>query len=98
MYPEESVTYCRTCDVDIPIENFWRGRGYSIHGSGEQNRITVLYSQCPSCGERRSVGLEGSWWYCLLYAWLWKLRYPNTQPPQTETIAVELPRRRASGE
>jgi len=96
-YPEESVTYCRHCDLDIPNECFWRGRGYMITGPGTQARTSVLYSECPECGRRQSVGLEGKLWFRVLYGWLWKLRYPNRRPPEREEF-VELPRRRVSGE
>jgi hypothetical protein len=94
-YPEESVTYCPSCDIEIPTRCYWRGRGYSINGQGRQARIRVLYSQCPHCGARRSAGLDGPLWYRLLYEWLWRLRYPRRRPPK---LAVPAERRRAAGE
>lgn len=96
-YPEESVTYCSHCDLDIPIDNYWRGRGFIISGHGKQERITVLYSQCPGCGRRLSAGLDGAWWVRLLYGWLWTLRYPRTQPPDLDLARPERIERRASG-
>ena len=97
-YPEESISFCRHCDLDIPVDCFWRGRGYSISGHGKQARITVLYSQCPQCGQRMTEGLEGPWWYRLLYGWLWKLRYPNVRPPRNSAPGRPEPRRRAPSE
>ena len=95
-YPEETITYCSHCDFEIPLECFWRGRGVIIGGSG-QKRLTVLYSWCPGCGRQRSAGLEGPWWYRVLYGWLWKLRYPRTRPPEQSRSAARQPKRRASG-
>jgi hypothetical protein len=95
-YPEESVTYCNRCDLEIPADCFWRGHGYIITASGQEVRTAVLFSQCPDCGQRRSVGLDGPWWYCLLYRWIWRLRYPYRRPPQF--VAEAPPRRRAAGE
>lgn len=96
-YPEEPVTYCRHCDADIPFDCFWRGRGFIITAGGREVRTAVLYSQCPQCGRRMSVGLDGPLWFRVLYKWLWKLRYPNTRAPSIEVPFVE-PRRRAVGE
>jgi hypothetical protein len=95
-YPEEPVTYCRTCDKEVPFDCFWRGRGFIITAGGREIRTSVLYSQCPDCSRRLSVGLEGPVWYRVLYGWLWKLRYPQTQPPLFDFPASERPRRRAS--
>ena len=97
-YPEEPLTYCPNCDLDIPLDCYWRGRGFIISGPAEQKRATVLYSQCPECGQRLSVALEGPWWHRLLYGWLWRLRYPNTRPPKPLYRPARQPRRRASGE
>lgn len=98
-YPEEPVTFCPRCDIEIPINRYWRGRGYSINAHGKQQRIRVLYSVCPECGLRRSAGLEGPVWYCLLYEWLWKLRYPRHKPPRGTIVqGGEVPQRRAVGE
>ena len=97
-YPEEQVTFCRRCEIDIPYEFIWRGRGYVITSGGHEVRTAVLYSQCPECGHRMSVGLDGSWPYRVLYQWLWKLRYPRNRPPRASSAAIEeQPRRRASG-
>lgn len=91
-YPEEPITYCERCDVEVPVENIWRGRGYIITHGGKEDRTLVLYSLCPSCGRRLSVGLDGPWWYRQLYGWLWRLRYPNTRRP-AELSAYEEHRR-----
>lgn len=80
-YPEEPVSYCRHCEVEIPVTLFWRGRGYLISSDGTEKRTVVLYSRCPECGRRLSVGLDGPAWYRALYAWLWRLRYPQSRPP-----------------
>ena len=93
-YPEEPVTYCRYCDLDIPTDCFWRGRGFIISGGGGQERTAILYSVCPECGRRLSMGLEGPWWFRLLYGWLWKLRYPGTAPPELDLPAAEAYKRR----
>ena len=72
---------------------------HSFVRNGQEVRTAVLFSQCPDCGQRRSVGLDGPWWYCVLYRWLWQLRYPRRKPPRFMAERVELPpRRRASGE
>ena len=103
-YPEESVTFCDRCDLEIPADNFWRGRGFIITGKGQEERTTVLFSQCPECSQRLSIGLDGPWWFKLLYRWLWQLRYPRTKAPRLRKVAMpieaplEAPRRRASGE
>lgn len=81
-YPEEPVTYCRDCELAIPFDCFWRGRGVIINASGKQQRVPLLCSQCPKCGQRYSVGLEGTRWYLALYGWLWKLRYPSVRAPE----------------
>jgi len=92
-YPEEPVTYCRRCDADIPVDCYWRGKGVLVSGSGGRTRTVVLYSQCPDCGDRASVGLSGPWWYRVLYGWLWRLRYPAVRPPELDLPAAELRRR-----
>ena len=100
-YPEEPATYCRHCRAEIPADCFWRGRGFIITGSGREVRTIVLYSLCPGCNRRLSVGLDGPRWHRLLYGWLWKLRYPYTRPPLIEpALPVEAPQshRRAVGE
>jgi hypothetical protein len=100
-YPEEPVSYCERCDVPIPAQYFWRGRGFIIGDTGQEERTPILYSQCPECGQRLSTGLLGPWWYRTYYAWLWKLRYPNTRPAITfvrEQREQPAPRRRAAGE
>jgi hypothetical protein len=94
-YPEEPVTYCQTCDVDIPVDRYWRGRGFIVGGRQEQFRTTILYSQCPNCGRRRSVGLEGPLPLRILYGWLWKLRYPYTRPPEPDMVIERQRKRRA---
>lgn len=101
-YPEEPITYCRHCDVEIPVDCIWRGHGLII-SAGRRRRTSVLYSMCPECGQRLSVGLDGPWWYRTWYSWLWQLRYPRTRPPRLKFQSVETPRRaepprrRASG-
>ena len=97
-YPEESVTYCGRCELEIPADCFWRGRGFIITAGGQEMRTTVLFSQCPECGQRSSIGLDGAVWFRLLYEWLWRLRYPATRPPHTEVARIERPYRRAAGE
>jgi len=97
-YPEESVTFCHRCDMEVPADCFWRGRGFIITAGGQEKRTTVLFSQCPECGQRSSIGLDGAWWFRLLYQWLWKLRYPRTRPPRQQVARIERPYRRASGE
>jgi hypothetical protein len=102
-YPEESVSYCRKCDLEIPADCYWRGRGFIINGNGRQQRTPILYSVCPECSRRQSVGLDGPWPYRVFYTWMWKLRYPQKKAPEMEATevrpsAVEVPRRRASGE
>lgn len=94
-YPEEPITYCNRCDEEVPVDNIWRGRGTIITNGGREVRTLVLYSLCESCGRRQSVGLDGPWWYRKLYAWLWRLRYPNTKRPRI-SMGYEEPRRRAS--
>lgn len=96
-YPEEPVTYCRHCNNDVPIDCFWRGRGTIITSRGRDTRTTVLFSQCPDCGSRQSVGLDGPLCFRLFYCWLWRLRYPRTRPPLLDLPAAQSPRRRASG-
>jgi hypothetical protein len=81
-YPEEPVTYCRECEREIPVHCYWRGRGVIIDVSGKQQRTPILYSQCPDCGHRYSVGLDGPRWHRSLYGWLWKVRYPNLRAPE----------------
>ena len=97
-YPEEPVTYCRNCDVDIPVDCYWRGRGVIITGPDQQDRTSVLYSQCPECGQRQSVGLEGPFWFRTLYGWIWRLRYPHRRPPLLDLSAAEARARYAGGE
>ena len=94
-YPEEPVTFCRTCEIHIPYDCLWRGSGFIITGGGKQIRTTVLYSACPECGQRFSVGLDGPQWHRVVYGWLWQLRYPNTRPPEVGFGAVQTRRRRA---
>jgi hypothetical protein len=95
-YPEEPVTYCRQCEIEVPIDCFWRGLGTIISGSGHDLRTTVLYSQCPECGYKQSVGLDGPLWFRIFYGWLWRLRYPRTRPPILDLPAAEEPRRRGA--
>jgi len=97
-YPEEPVSYCPHCDVEIPVDYYWRGRGFIIGASGKQQRTPILYSVCPRCERRFSVGLDGAPWHRMLYGWMWKLRYPHTRPPRLAERVVEQPRRRAVGE
>ncbi len=100
-YPEEPATFCRKCNVEIPADCFWRGRGFIITASGSEIRTTILYSLCPECGQRLSVGLDGPRWHRTLYSWLWRLRYPYTRPPsvvEVPTVQHRAERRRASGE
>jgi len=97
-YPEEPVTYCRHCEGEIPIDCFWRGRGTIIGNRGSDTRTTVLYSQCPDCGSRQSVGLDGPFAFRLVYGWLWRLRYPRTRPPRLDLPAAQQPKQRASGQ
>jgi hypothetical protein len=80
-YPEEQVCYCRQCRLEVPVECVWRGRGWMVNSRGEHRRTIVLHSVCPECGRKRSVGLDGPWWYRQLYRWLWRMRYPATAPP-----------------
>lgn len=94
-YPEEAITYCRYCDLEIPYDCYWRGRGSIIGDSGRETRTTVLYSVCPECGRRHSVGLDGPLWFRVLYSWLWRLRYPRTRPPDVGFGAGGHPRRAA---
>ncbi|HTE17843.1 MAG TPA: hypothetical protein VK689_05620 [Armatimonadota bacterium] len=96
-YPEEPVAYCGECNTAISVDCVWRGRGTIMMRGGKEVRARVLYSVCPECGIRRSVALEGPWWFRLLYSWLWNLRYPNTRPPHMER-ATPYRLRRASGE
>jgi hypothetical protein len=97
-YPEESISYCANCDLDVPVDCFWRGRGLIIHDEGRRERTTMLNSMCPECGERQSTGLDGPWWHRALYQWLWQMRYPRTRPPRrrlpAEDLAPPLRRRR----
>lgn len=83
-YPEEPITYCQRCEDEIPLDYIWRGRGLIISNGGGQVRTMVLYSVCPGCGTKLSVGLDGPWWYRLLYGWFWRSRYPNTRRPRLE--------------
>ena len=98
-YPEEPVTYCRDCDEAIPYDCCWRGKGVIIDASGKQQRTPILYSQCPECGRRYSVGLEGANWYIALYGWLWQLRYPSVRAPEPKFgISQPVERKRAVNE
>jgi hypothetical protein len=94
-YPEEPVTYCKGCDVDIPIDHYWRGHGFIVGGHRGQLRTMILFSQCPQCGQRRSVGLEGPLPFRVLYGWIWTLRYPNTRPPEPDMVIERRRKRRA---
>ena len=103
-YPEEEIAFCRGCGLDIPADNFWRGKG-TVSGGGVSLRTVVLYNACPDCGRRHSYGLGGHPVYRVLYSWMWKLRYPANRPPanlppmpQAVPQAVPMPRRRAVGE
>jgi hypothetical protein len=96
-YPEESLTYCTRCDLDVPADQFWRGKGSIISNRGGQARTWILYSLCPGCGRQMSVGLDGPWLYRLLYGWIWRLRYPATTPPEVDYVEEPV-RRRAVGE
>lgn len=97
-YPEEPITYCSRCDLEVPADCFWRGRGLIINEEGDQEPRAVLYSVCPECGLRQSTGLDGPWWYRALYHWMWRMRYPRTRPPRlrlpAEDLAPPLRRRR----
>ena len=93
-YPEEPITYCQRCEDDISVEYVWRGTGVIIGHGGKRVRTMVLYSICPGCGTRLSVGLDGPWWYRLIYAFFWRQRYPNTERPYLEPRVEE--RRSAS--
>lgn len=91
--------------MEIPADSFWRGKGFIITAGGQEKRTIVLFSQCPECGQRGSIGLDGAWWFQLLYRWLWQLRYPRTKAPRQVVTArvgrterVERPYRRAAGE
>jgi hypothetical protein len=95
-YPEEPITYCKRCEDEIPLDHFWRGTGTIIGAGGKEVRTLVLYSLCPGCGHRLSVGLDGPIWYRALYAWLWKLRYPRTRRPKMEAVTMAEVRRKAS--
>jgi len=107
-FPEEPVTYCPNCDIEIPAAYYWRTRGVIISATGHRERTPVLNSLCPGCGEHRNVGLEGGWLYRLVYRYLWQLRYPRSTPPQgripasrrrfnEDDLDEDLPRRRATG-
>lgn len=93
-YPEEPVTYCEYCDLDIPADCCWRGRGRIVGGDGTNTRAALLHSLCPGCGRQYTTGLQGSLPYRLFYNWLWRLRYPRTRPPAIAPPG-EMPRRAA---
>jgi hypothetical protein len=95
-FPEESITYCDRCDDDISHDHMWRGTGTIVSNGGGEVRTLVLYSLCPGCSRRLSQGLDGPLWYRLLYAWIWKLRYPRVRPPKLQTISRSEIRRKAS--
>lgn len=97
-FPEEAVTYCQHCALEIPVDCYWRGRGFIIGAAGRQVRTPILYTLCPVCARQYSTGLNGNWWYRTFYGWMWKLRYPGVHRPDLDFPAVEEPRRRASGE
>ena len=84
-YPEEPITYCEQCQQDIPDDCFWRGRGSIISHGGSETRTLVLYSLCPGCANRLSVGLDGPWWYRHFYGWMWRIRYPRTKRPHFDS-------------
>ena len=99
-YPEEPITYCEYCDLELPSACFWRGRGYVISRT-RRIRTTILHSLCPECGTRQSIGLEGPVWFQALYNWLWSLRYPRRRAPRLGVPAERsgtAGRRRAVGE
>lgn len=95
-YPEEPLTYCKHCQAEIADDYIWRGRGLIISNGGRRVRTLVLYSVCPHCEAKLSVGLDGPLWYRMLYSWFWRLRYPNTRRPVLGYAAVDE-RRRAPG-
>jgi hypothetical protein len=45
---------------------------------------------------RRSIGLDGPWWYRQIYAWLWEMRYPNRVPPERLEAFGSVPRKAAN--
>ena len=81
LFPEEPITGCPQCGLEIPSDCFWRGRGHMISGPQRQVRTTILHSVCPECGTRQSIGLEGARWFRALYSWMWGIRYPSRRPP-----------------
>ncbi len=81
-YPEEPVTYCPTCDLEVPASYCWRSRGVIISATGRRERTPVLNSLCPNCGTHRNVGLDGGRLYRWIYRYLWELRYPKTRAPR----------------
>ncbi len=104
-YPEEPITYCPECDLDLPAFGFWRSRGTIISSCGRPQPTVVLNSLCPSCGARFRVGLDGPLIHRWIHACLWWIRYPSRKRPRpnpeavagTAEEAAEPDRRRAVG-
>lgn len=94
MYPEQPVSYCEECRLQIPCDHCWIGEGTMVRGNGEQLRTTILYSRCPGCRRRRNAPLTGPAWYRWLWGWLWSLRYSRIPPEAPEQDDSEQTRNR----
>jgi hypothetical protein len=74
-FPESDIWECGACGSEVSPEDIGRARGMFVCSLGRRRTTTILRSQCPSCGMRQSLCLEGPWWRTLLLHALWRLRY-----------------------
>jgi hypothetical protein len=74
-FPEQEIWECGACSSEVAPENIWRSRGLFVSTKGCRRRTTLLRSECPQCGMRQSLCIEGPWWRIVLFHLLWWLRY-----------------------
>lgn len=74
-FPEQEIWECGACGSEVTPDDIGRSRGVFVTGRGRRKTTMILRSQCPGCGMRQSLCVDGPWWRMLLFHGLWRLRY-----------------------